>query len=377
MVVPLPEAVRGEFPIAGQATYLNHAASTPLPARSAAALRRYVDDRQQLYHLYQVGKQDYDAGPLRAKLGALLNTDPERIGFVPTTTDGIGAVLNGLPWAPGDNVVVPADDFPGVIYACLNLAPRGVEVRRVAPHRGHARLQDIAAALDRRTRAAVISHVHWHTGHRLDLSDFAAACRATETLSVVDAIQSLGAVSIDLAAEPVDVLVAGTYKWLLGIHGLAVIASSERALATGVPDRAGWASMATSVHRQPCLEWARGARRYAVGGGNDAALTALEPSVELLLEVGPAAIESHILGLIRQLATGLESVGLSCNSPLDAPRHPTFLNVTSGDVERDIRLVERLVAEGIIVARRGPGIRISPHLHNSGRDIDRLLAAIA
>lgn len=375
MGVPLPDSVRAEFPIATRATYLNHAASAPLPARSAAALRRYVDDRQQLYHLYQSGTQDYDSAPLRGKLGRLLNVAPNRIGFVPTTTDGIGSVLNGLPWQPGDNVVVPANEFPGVMYGCLHLARLGVEVRQVPPRLGHLDLDDIHRAFDRRTRAAVISHVHWQTGHRLDLRRFAEACAANGTLSVVDAIQSVGAVAVDLAAEPVDVLVAGTYKWLLGTHGLAVMAVSDRALAAGTPDRAGWASMATSVHSAPRLEWAPDARRYAVGGAADGALIALEPSVDLLLEVGVATVERHNAMLVGRLFTGLPDVGLSLSTRADGPLSPAFISATTGDPRRDEALVERLVAQRIIVARRGPGIRISPHLHNSTADIDRLLDA--
>lgn len=376
--LPLPLQVADEFPIAAQATYLNHAASAPLPRRSADALRRYVDDRQRLYHLYQTGTQDYDTTSLRKKLGALINAPAERVGFTPTTTDGIGAVLNGISWRAGDNVVVPANDFPGVLYACLHLAARGVEVRQVPVPSGHLELDDLIGRFDQRTRAAVVSHVHWHTGHRIDLITLGRACRERGVLSIVDAIQSLGAVPIDVAMAPIDVLVAGTYKWLLGIHGLAVLYVAEPALAAITPDRAGWASMRTSVYAAPppVLEWAPDATRFAVGGAADPALMVLEKSVELLLEVGVAAIAEHTGSLIDRLTRGLDPSRVRLSSRMDAPSRSAIVSLTTGDRDRDSRLVRSLVADRVVVAQRGPGIRVSPHLYNSAADIDRLLGAV-
>lgn len=89
-----------EFPVIRAAAYLNHAASSPLPHRSAEALRRYAADRERLVHLYQAGRQDYDCRALEAAPGS--------VSFAPTTTDGVSGMLNGIDWRPGDNVLVPA-----------------------------------------------------------------------------------------------------------------------------------------------------------------------------------------------------------------------------------------------------------------------------
>ena len=158
-----------EFPLLGDAVYLNHAASSPLPRRSAQALTRYVEDRQRIAPLYQAGRQDYPVGPLRTKLALLLGTRAEAVAFVPSTTDGVAGALNGIDWRPGDNVVVPANDFPGVVYPCLGLARHGVEVHRV-PVADHLDLGAFLEAIDSRTRAVAVSHVHWQSGHRIDLS---------------------------------------------------------------------------------------------------------------------------------------------------------------------------------------------------------------
>ena len=355
------------------AVYLNHAASSPLPHRSAEALRQYVADRERVFHLYQAGRQDYDLSALRAKLGTLLGAPASAIAFVPTTTDGISGILNGIDWRPGDNLVVPANEFPGVLYAALNLARRGVEVRAV-PVDGHLALERLGEALDPSTRAVVASHVHWQTGHRIDLAEFGRLCRRVGTLSIVDAIQSLGQLPVEPVTAGIDIVVAGSYKWLMAMPGTAVLYASERALAELTPDRAGWTSMETPIQGLPQFQWKLDATRFHVGGQCDPTLIVLERSVDLLLEVGVEAIAAELRSLTDRLIAGLPPK-LRLGSSLE-PRHRSgIVSVTTGIREQDDALAARLVAAGVIVARRGGGIRVAPHWHNTFADIDRFLAA--
>ena len=372
----LSELATRELAPVHEAAYLNHAASSPLPRRSAEALREYAANRERLFELYQAGRQDWDTSPLRAKVGRLLGGVPaDRVAFVPTTTDGMSGALNGIDWRPGDNVVVPANEFPGVLYACLNLARRGVAVKQVPVER-HLELARLAEQVDSRTRAVAVSHVHWQTGHRIDLEHLGRICHGSGPLSIVDAIQSLGHLAIEPEQCGIDVVVAGSYKWLMGVAGTAVLYASERALVEIVPDRAGWTSTRTSVHGTPELAWAPGASRWHVGGQADPVLIALEPSVDLLLEIGIPAITRRILALTDRLAAGLPA-GLVVHSSL-APAHRSgILSIGTGDLARDDRLTAELVAGGVIVARRGGGIRVSPHWHNTEAEIDRLVEALS
>ncbi|MFN8669987.1 MAG: aminotransferase class V-fold PLP-dependent enzyme [Gemmatimonadaceae bacterium] len=363
-----------EFPRQRDGVYLNHAASSPLPKRSSDALRGYISDRERLFHLYQTGTQDYALPVLQGKVARLFNVPPDLVAFVPTTTEAMSAALNSIEWRAGDNVVVPANEFPGVLYPSLHLARRGVEVRQV-PVDHHADLDRVLSAIDGRTRAVAISWVHWLTGHRLDLARLGAECRTRNVLSIVDAIQGVGAVPIDVSAAQVDFFVAGSYKWLMGIPGTAAVYTSPQFLAAAVPDRAGHASMKTSVYDAPHIEWLPGAARFQVGGPINGALIALEHSVDLLSEVGVARVQAHVSTLLDALRSHGESAGFRFNSDLSNAHRSTFVNVTTGDIARDDRIVKGLVAQGIVVGRRGPGIRIAPHLHNNVDDIARLVDA--
>lgn len=367
-----------EFPHQRDGVYLNHAASAPMPLRTSRALRAYADDRERLFSLYQSGTQDYNLPVLQRKLASLLDAPADRLTFVPTTTDAIAGTINSIDWRAGDNIVVPENEFPGVLYPCLHLAARGVEAR-VVPVDAHAELDRVLAAIDGRTRAVAISHVHWQTGHRLDLEKLGAECRARGVLSIVDAIQSVGAVPVSLANADVDVLTAGAYKWMMAMPGTAALYVGPRFLAATTPDRAGYKGMAvesTAVVGPPRIQWAPGAARFQVGGPINAALIALEHSVDLLLEIGVPAIFTHVSTLIDHLAANAARAGLQLKSDLRAPHRSTFVSVTTGSSDRDERLVKALVAQRVIVGVRGPGIRVAPHLHNSIDDIDRFLTLV-
>lgn len=367
-----------EFPHQREGIYLNHAASSPMPLRTSRALRAYADDRERLFPLYQSGTQDYDLPVLQRKLASLIGAPADRLALVPTTTDAIAGTINSLDWRAGDNIVVPANEFPGVLYPCLHLAARGVEAR-VVPVDAHADLDRVLTAIDARTRAVAISHVHWQTGHRLDLDQLGAACRARGVLSIVDAIQSVGAVPVDVVKADIDVLAAGSYKWMMAMPGAAVLYVSPQFLARAVPDRAGHKGMTpapAAVGGPPRIEWAAGAARFQVGGPINAALVALEHSVDLLLGTGVPAIFAHVSTLIDHLAANAARAGLQLKSDLRAPHRSTFVSVTTGSVDRDERLVNGLVARRVIVGVRGPGIRVAPHLHNAIEDVDRFLALV-
>jgi cysteine desulfurase/selenocysteine lyase len=219
----------------------------------------------------------------------------------------------------------------------------------------------------------VLSHVHWQTGHRIDLAELGRLCRGVGALSIVDAIQSLGQLPVDPLKAGIDVIIAGSYKWLMAIPGTAVLYASERALAEITPDRAGWTGMETSVHATPRLAWRHDASRFHVGGMCDPTLLVLERSIELLLEVGIETIAALLQSLQDRLITGLPA-GLRVGSSLEPASRSGILSVTTGSPERDDTLASYLIAAKVIIARRGTGIRVAPHWHNTSADIDRFLA---
>ena len=84
----------------------------------------------------------------------LINADTTEIAFMKNTTQGILIAANGIDWREGDNVVTTAVEFPANIYPWWSLKERyGVHTRMVPERDGCIHIEDIASAIDARTRA--------------------------------------------------------------------------------------------------------------------------------------------------------------------------------------------------------------------------------
>jgi cysteine desulfurase/selenocysteine lyase len=108
--------------------------------------------------------------PLRPLLARLLGGAPEEYALVTSTGAGIGIAAAGYPWAPGDNMVLPADEHWNNTFPWLALRERGVDVR-IVPVGADQRVDPglVAEHVDGKTRMVAIAAVRHTTGYRADL----------------------------------------------------------------------------------------------------------------------------------------------------------------------------------------------------------------
>ncbi len=168
---------------------------------------------------------------------------PARSPSWPTPPRRFSSVAEAIAWEPGDNVVVTDLEFPSNVLPWLRLKERGVEVRVVSSAQWRLDPQAVATAADARTRAISVSHVSYLSGARLELAPLRAAADAHgDALLIVDATQSAGVVPVP--AGIADVVVASSYKWLLGAHGLGIVAVDRARTAALEPPLVGWRAVA-------------------------------------------------------------------------------------------------------------------------------------
>jgi cysteine desulfurase / selenocysteine lyase len=363
--------VREEFPIVERCVYLNHAAVGPIPRRSQRWMERAIEE----YLVMERGEWAARMARVRALSAALINARPDQIAFIKNTSEGLSLAANGIEWRAGDNVVVHDNDFPSVVFPWQNLAEQGVETRRVAAREGCVLVDDIADAIDGRTRAVAISTVQFKTGFRCDLAAIGQLCRDHDLLFVVDGIQSLGALALDVRACGADVVAADAHKWLLGPSGIGIFYCSDRALERLKVRTVGWLSIKEPFAFDYRLDLLPDARRFEPGSDNTIGICGLGGTLELIAELGNEAIEARVIGLTELLCEGLARKGYRIVSPrgarersgiviFDSERHPTEV------------LFERLTAARIVVSVRGGAIRVSPHYYNSEDEIAQLLATL-
>jgi selenocysteine lyase/cysteine desulfurase len=241
---------------------------------------------------------------------------------------------------------------------------------------GRIHVEDVVSAINERTRVVTISHVEFASGFRNDIQALGEICRERDIWFVVDAIQSLGAIEVDVKSANVDILAADGHKWLLAPEGAAIFYCADEKRERLINTNVGWASV---INPRDFLNYdltqKPDATRFEEGSYNSVGLYGLRAAIELLLEIGITAVERHLLELTGHLITGLETKGYHVITPR-ADSERAGIVIFAGDRHTPAEIYEILHAENIITAERGTGVRVSPHFYNTTSEIERLLEVL-
>lgn len=365
-------AARAQFPSAETAIHFDHASVGPISLSAAEAMQKNAADHASSG--FDPAWRD-DIETVRAQVAWLIGSQPTNIAFVQNTSFGISIAANGIDWQPGDNVVIPALEFPSNYYPWLNLADRGVELRTVAAPDGHSSIDAIAAAIDRRTRAVAVSAVQYSNGFRYDLTALGELCLGRQVLLVVDGTQAVGALKVNVDTSGIDVLAVSSHKWMLSPPGIGFVHLSDRALDAIRPSVVGWLSVAQPFAFDYQLELPASAKRFEPGTENVIATVGLGGTVSLLRDLGPNWVEQRILDLTNHICEKVAARGFEIQSPR-RDGHASGIVIFSQAGIDPHHLHARLTAAGVKCAVRAGGIRFSPHCYNTIDEIDTAIAAL-
>jgi cysteine desulfurase / selenocysteine lyase len=372
-VTPLP---RAEFAVTQRFVYLNHASAGVLPLSSAAAIEAFVRAHAEA-GVRGTFPHDLRMAEYRDRIGAFLGATGSDIAILANTSAAAATIAAGIEWKPGDEVLLCDNEFPANSVPWVMLRRRGVRVRMLETSRERLTPEVLRREISPRTRLVAVSWVSYADGYRHDLHGLARVAHRSGAFLCVDAMQGLGAFAVDVAETGVDALYAGGAKWMLALHGVAILylaAGFRERLQLSIP---GWRSMRDMWdfhnYEQPFSDHAM---RFESGTPNLAGTLSLVCAVDLFERSGRMAIARHVLELTDRLCEGLHGLG----ARLSTLRGPS---ISSGIVTfalpgcDSIELGRALENEGILTTYRSSGVRVSPHGYNDASEIDRLLEALA
>ncbi|MBU2698817.1 aminotransferase class V-fold PLP-dependent enzyme [Pimelobacter sp. 30-1] len=364
---------RDLYPGADDAVYLDVAAVGLISARVAEAVSRFAQGHL-LRGIADDRSREVEMLAARQAVAALVGSSPDRISFTQNTSTGLALVVNGIDWVEGDNIVVPAGEFPSNFYPWTQLRSRGVELREVAMVEGHAPIDAIARATDPRTRVVALSAVQYSSGHRNDLAGVSQAAAPHGALVVVDGTQAVGAMRLDCDALGIDVLAVSAHKWMLGPLGIGFTAMSSRAMHLLRPSTVGWMSVEEPFAFTHEPQLANDGRRFESGTANIAGIAGLRQAATQVLELTPDVVEQHILDCTEELEASLVARGWRSLRSADRRRWSGILIATNNEDTQDVH--NRLVEAGVRCSLRGGGIRFSPHYYTGSADLEAVLSVL-
>jgi cysteine desulfurase / selenocysteine lyase len=367
---------RSWFPVLEtQKIWLNHASISPVSVRVRAAVDDYMQNRMTGdIDVYLAAQKS--VVQTKANLGRLINAEPDRIGFVGNTSEGLNVLANGIDWKSGDRIILNDCEFPTNVVPFLNCRRHGVEIDFVKSVDGRISIEDIERMITPRTRVLSISFVQFLSGYKADLPTIGRLCKNNNIIFCVDSIQGLGAAPLDVGEAQIDFLSNGGNKWLMGLMGLGFLYLTEELQSRLSQAHIGWTSNRDffgdffnyRIDPDPT------ARRYENGTQNYCAVAALEASTGTLLEVGIDAISRHLESLTHAVITMCDELGFECLTPRTPDQRAGIVSFNHPEAQR---IFAELNERRVVVSMREGMLRVAPHFYNSLDDIGALRSVLA
>lgn len=250
-------------------------------------------------------------------------------------------------------LIIERGDFPTDLYILQGLAETmpEIELRVVEPG-------CFEAALDDRTAAVLLSHVHYRSGLVRDMAAQSAAVRAAGALSLWDLSHSAGVLDVDLNRDGADLAAGCGYKYLNGGPGApAYLFVARRHQAALRSPLSGWMGHARPFDFVDDYEAAPGIARWLCGTPPILSLTALDAALDAFegVDMAQARSKAGALGdlFIERVEARCAAHGLTLVGPREAAARSGQVSFGHPD---GWAVMQNLISRGVIGDFRRPDV---------------------
>lgn len=352
-----------EFPATKNLIYLNNAATGLVPKSAIIALKNALEliESARYWKIYYEKIKE-----VKEKFATLIGASKEEIAIVENTSLGINLIANSLKYNSGSNIVLNDLEFPANFYPWAGKANLKILKNKC----GKVLIQDYEKVIDDHTIIVPVSHVAYSNGFKQDLKALAEIAHRHNAFLLVDAIQSLGALEVNVKKDNIDFLVTGCQKWLLSPPGTGFIYIKKGLINELKPQLIGWLSVEKPEEYKLKLQISKTATRFELGTPNILGYFGVNESLKLILNIGVKNIERRVLMLTDSIVEKLKLRNLKFYTPLENEYRSAIVNFK---IKNAKKLVKKLGKKSIIVACRNKGIRVSPHFYNIEEELERFV----
>ncbi|MHA1983274.1 MAG: aminotransferase class V-fold PLP-dependent enzyme [Candidatus Hodarchaeales archaeon] len=376
---------RNEMPVTNSYIYFNHASIGPNPKSTTKIMNDLVSSMKD-------GVAGIDWDPImtqfksvRSEISQLINSSNKEIALSISTAHGISQILSSMDWTKkADKGIIINDlEFTSNSFPYQQISKKfGIPLYVIRSKKKNyvdgINIDDIKEQIENTSANIIgISHVQFLNGFRTDIEKLTKMAHEYGVKVFIDAIQSVGAINVDVKKTGIDYLAAGGYKWCLGPLSTGFIYIKEELLNSLEPMFVGPTSDKKPMDFQhhvfdpqdSALKFHGSLYPYSVGLGE---------SIKLLNSVGINNIESRISKLINYASA--EFVSNIPNTRILSPIGTEGCGILTLKLPENVKLEgldEKLVKEHkISISLRLGGIRLSPHAYNTEEEIDRCISVI-
>ena len=292
--------------------YLDTAATSLRPRQVIDAISNFyattnANPGGSLHSLARRAHAAYDDAR-RTAAGFIGARDPLEIVFTRGTTEGINLVASA--WG-GENLRAGDEILIGIAEHASNMLPwqliarkTGAVIRTFGIHDdGRPRLDELASALNPRTRVVAFSHVSNVLGMVNPAAEMCRMARGPGRIVVVDGAQSVPHLPVSVAELGCDFLAFSSHK-MLGPMGVGVLWGRRELLDAMPPYQAG-SNMAHDITLDERHD-SEGALKFGAGTPNVSGPVGLAAAMRLIQDLGWPALQAHEQDITRHM---LERLG--------------------------------------------------------------------
>ncbi|MCB0370069.1 MAG: aminotransferase class V-fold PLP-dependent enzyme [Bdellovibrionales bacterium] len=357
-----------KFSKENQFLHLNNAGLSPI---SLAAKKKICYWAEKFYQEGFFSDNEYmkEVQHSRESLAKLIGCDSQEIAFFQSTAGAISQLCFQFPLKPYDEVITWDQEYASNLYPWRESCRRNGAILKIVKSEDNftTPVDRIIEQISDKTKAIAISWLQFTTGSKTDLAKLSEVTNQKNIFLFVDIIQGLGIHSFEMKKLGIDAVAGGSHKWLCSPVGVGYLAIDQKHIQKIAPHNFGAYTFGTcddptDLVCQPKSD----ALKYEAGSKQVLEITALGASVDLILEASVTTIEAEILRLSSKLAEGIQSAGYAVyynNSSIVnfIPKQDTC---------------KRLNEIHCSFAKRGPGVRLSPHAFNTDKEIDQIIKVL-
>ena len=349
-------AMRDRFLLPKNTVYMNGNSLGPLCRDAREKMSTVIDTEwgEELIRGWNTAGWYEMAGRLGDKIGKLIGAEPgQTVVSDSTSVNLFKVVAAAVALRPErSRIVTEAGNFPTDLYVLDGLIRHlgrdcSVDI---------CQRDDVFDAIDEQTAVVVLTHVHYVSGAIFPMPEINQRAHDVGALVVWDLSHSVAAVATELDATGADFAVGCGYKHLNGGPGAPAFtyAAGRHHLGMRQP-LSGWFGHAEPFVFRDDFVPADGIRKMLCGTTPVLGASALEASVDLLLQVDPVEMHAKSKNLSRIFQELIErhcdGLGLQLMSPGDAEQRGAHISYAH---EHGYAVMQNLIAKGVIGDFRAP-----------------------
>ena len=354
---------------------LNNGGVSPSPRIVQEAMRRSLEfsNIAPAYSMWRVLEPEIES--VRQGLASDFGCDPEEIAITRNASEALETCQLGLELKPGDEVLITDQDYPRMITTWKQRERRDrIVLKTISFPTPPPSLDDLADRFERaitpRTRVIHFCHITNLTGQIFPVKRICQLARSRGIEAIVDGAHAYAQFPIKHADLDCDYYGTSLHKWLLAPHGTGFLYVRKSKIAKLWPLMAAPDEMTANI------------RKFEEIGTHPAANhNAISDALEFHQTIGAdrkAARLRYLRSLWTERLTRLPGVSTLTSSD---PRQSCGIGLLSIEGKDPGPLCDQLwdknrILTVAIVHKQFQGLRITPNIYTTVREIDRFCDAV-